>query len=118
MHVPFDLKLNEGWNKLIHRKAMSLLKGFPKEIIWNRKKTPFSGTFKRWVYEDFFDFFLETLTNAKYVGNLVNISSLTKKFRMKELSPYIAWRTVNVELWCREFFDKQSTRARIEALKV
>jgi hypothetical protein len=117
MHVPFDLKLNEGWNKLVHRKAMSLLKGFPKEIIWNTKKTPFSGAFKRWVYEDLFDFFLETLTNAQFVDKLVDISSYINKFKTKELSPDIAWRTVNVELWCRIYFDKQSTRARIKALK-
>jgi hypothetical protein len=111
MHLPNDLRLAEGWNKFTHRKAMSLLKDFPREIIWNPKKMPFSGTFKRWVYEDLFDFFLETLSNAKYVDKLVDISSLTNKFRRKELSPYIAWRIVNVELWCRVFFDEQSKHA-------
>jgi hypothetical protein len=96
---------------------MSLLKDFPREIIWNPKKMPFSGTFKRWVYEDLFDFFLETLSNAKYVNKMVNVPSLIKKFRKKEFNPYWAWRIVNVELWCRVFFDEQSKHARIEALK-
>ena len=112
-----DLKLNKGWHKVIHRKAMSLLKDFPKEIIWNPKKMAFIGTLDRWVYEDLYDFFLETLSNAKYVNKMVNIPSLIKKFRKKEFNPYWAWRIVNVELWCRVFFDKKSTRARIEALK-
>jgi asparagine synthase (glutamine-hydrolysing) len=112
MNIPYDLRLTEGGNRFIHRKAMSLLKDFPKEIIWNPKKMAFSGTFKRWVYEDLFDFFLKTLSNAKYVNKMVNIPSMINKFRKKEFNPYWAWRIVNVELWCRVFFDKHSMRAR------
>jgi asparagine synthase (glutamine-hydrolysing) len=109
--LPIDRKLRGGWTKYIFRAAMRSV--LPEKIRLRRSKVGFETPEKRWIGHDlrerlreFFsgtDLYIEKLYDVAAVRALLNAPSLTQE----QIS--LIWRTLNLELWYREFFRAHST---------
>jgi len=97
--LPTKFKLHNGWAKFIQRKLMSQNALIPKEIIWNPNKIGLDTPREKWLNEDFYNFIVETLSDATFVHKIVNTQKL---LNVKPFSLY-TWRVLNVELWARTF---------------
>lgn len=107
--LPLDRKLHNGWTKYIFRLSMKDI--LPEQIRLRRTKIGFETPEKKWIQElrgRLTEFFSEP---ALAVGKYIKVETLQRLLGKPNLTAdeaRLIWRTLNVELWYREFVPQQS----------
>ncbi len=112
--LPSDFKLQDGWTKVLLRKAMEGI--LPDPVRWRTDKlgfvTPEDEWFRTSLREMAQDILFDSRTRLRGYFNLVAVQREFEahQARRKNLG-FVLWRWLNVELWCREFLDVPSCAA-------
>lgn len=109
--LALDRKLRDGWTKYIFRRAMSGI--LPEEIRLRRSKIGFETPEKRWIEKDLRgrlqEFFSKPDLQASKYYNPDAVRELLSRPRLGIDDTSRIWRTLNLELWHREFFGGMKT---------
>ncbi|HXF93554.1 MAG TPA: asparagine synthase (glutamine-hydrolyzing), partial [Nitrospiraceae bacterium] len=106
--LPSELKLHEGWTKVLLRKAMEGI--LPDPVQWRADKlgfaTPEDEWFRTTLREMAQDILFDSRTRSR---GYFNVDAMRREFEAhlagrKNLG-FVLWRWLNIELWCREFAD-------------
>lgn len=109
--LPLDRKLRDGWTKHIFRRTMSGI--LPEEIRLRRSKIGFETVEKTWIEKELRErlqeFFSGSDLRASRFYNPDTIRRLLRRSRPMVDQTSRIWRTLDLELWFRQFFgEKQS----------
>jgi len=103
--IPLSHKLRNGVTKYVFRLAMRRI--LPEKVLRRRIKIGFEIPEKQWFENDLRDrinsFFEGDLLGKAYY-DLDALKRLLRKANFSESEMRRLWRTLNLELWCREFF--------------
>jgi len=106
--LPLDRKLHDGWTKYIFRRAMSGI--LPEEIRLRRSKIGFETPEKRWIEKELRgylqEFFSSSYLQASRFYNPDAVRGLLREPHLTVDQTSQIWRTLNLELWFREFFGE------------
>ena len=109
MQIPGRLKIKHGESKYILKKAAEQF--LPKEIIY-RPKASFGAPIRSWISNDLKDM-VDDLLSKENVDRrgLFNFEFINKMIdndrRGIDDNAYQIYQLLTVELWCREYLDKQ-----------
>ena len=108
MQIPGKLKIKDGISKYILKKAAEIF--LPKKIIY-RKKAAFGAPIRSWISNDLRSMVDELLSeksiNKRGFLNFPFVKQLIEKDRNgSEDYAYQIYQLLTLELWCREYLDK------------
>ena len=108
MQIPGKLKIKDGISKYILKKAAESF--LPKKIIY-RKKASFGAPIRSWISNDLKTMVDELLSeksiNKRGFFNFPFVKKLIEKDRNgTEDYAYQIYQLLTLELWCREYLDK------------
>jgi asparagine synthase (glutamine-hydrolysing) len=111
MQVPGQFKIKKGESKYILKKAAE--KFLPKQIIY-RPKASFGAPIRSWISDDLKDMVDDLLSkeNIKKRGffNFEFVKKIIDNDRNAvEDNAYQIYQLLTLELWCREYLDKNTT---------
>ncbi|MDH7476612.1 MAG: asparagine synthase (glutamine-hydrolyzing) [Microgenomates group bacterium] len=104
-----DFYIKNGWNKYALRQSLTDL--LPSEIIERRNKIGFTTPEKDWFLrlknKIYLIFTSEQFKKRKYFNHKKILDIFQEFLEGKFEDTMIFWRCLNLELWLREFFDKE-----------
>ncbi len=109
--LPSDLKLHEGWTKVLLRQAMDGI--LPDPVRWRTDKLGFVTPEDEWFRTSLREMAQDILFDARTRSRgYLNLDAVRREFDAHQAGRknlgFVLWRWLNVELWCREFLDVPS----------
>jgi asparagine synthase (glutamine-hydrolysing) len=120
LRLPADAIIKNGWNRAILREALRGI--LPEKIRRRRKKIGFTTPEFRWYRRQ--RAALQSLMRSPSFGGrpFWNAPALAEAFRQACIGAteenLVFWRSVNVEVWLRVFFDDAATALDAESLRM
>ncbi len=105
-------KLRDGWTKFALRTALEGV--VPRQIQWRIDKLGFVTPEDHWFRTDLKEFASDILSDARTrERGYLNVDAAKREFGhhvagRKSLG-FVLWRWLNLELWCRQFLDRDAT---------
>jgi asparagine synthase (glutamine-hydrolysing) len=89
--LPIDLKIKDGWSKIILRKIMD--GKLPDEIVWRKNKIGFEAP--KDIVASQFNYFEEIVKESNLLSNLFHEKVMLANVKNRELQ----WRLISIALW-------------------
>ena len=106
--LPLDRKLRNGWTKQIFREAMKGI--LPDKVRLRRRKIGFETPERLWITRDLREILREFFGSTLFAVRFYNVDMVKKLLDAHTLTDRqtsFIWRTLNLELWYREFFKER-----------
>lgn len=94
LSLPLNLKIQNGWTKLILRKFVNDL--LPKSVVWRKNKFGFEAPEKIWL-KNYHQSMIAEIQQSCLLAHFCNVQEITKKFN--KLSLKDRWMYFNIARW-------------------